>query len=549
MTATTFGRSQAVDWINPVSQYNADPSGASDSTAAIQGALNACPNGGVVYLPAGTYKTTGTLTVPIWVRLLGPTGDRAATFGAVIKPAVTFSGAAALTLMAGNAGLATGAIRLENLVIDGSSLSGGGVHGILAAGYVHGAVLHRLHVKSFPGDGIHTQSDGTNVPYSWTLDQVESSNNIGHGFYTTNLTDSTWLACRAASNTGDGYNLTATGASGANSRYLGCIAEGNATGFNIASSTSAFAQTFSGCSTQFNNHDGFKATSTATTGLIQITGCRFWEDGNNAGTGGGGYSGINLTGLTGDVLISGTSVLTNNTGTPAAPANGLSVTNCTGQVTVSASQFFGATTDISNGGGNTRLFFGSDVSSGTGIMSALTRQMSPVQRANYEPGDQGFLAWTGDPSVYVNTSATVSQTLYLMKVVLRSPVTVTNVHCLVSTAGATFTGAFMGFYNSAGTLLSSASAATPLASTGLATVPLGTPQPCKAGEYWVGLLVNGGTQPILERSTGLFSAANANLSSGHYRFATNGTAVTSLANITPASNSGTGFISFWAAVS
>jgi Pectate lyase superfamily protein len=49
-------------WINVVS-YGADPSGAADSTSAIQAAIKALPaTGGVIYLPAGTYKVTGTLT-------------------------------------------------------------------------------------------------------------------------------------------------------------------------------------------------------------------------------------------------------------------------------------------------------------------------------------------------------------------------------------------------------------------------------------------------------------------------------------------------------
>jgi len=53
----------APDWINVVT-YGADPSGAKDSTTAIQDAINALPAavGGVVYLPAGTYQVSGTLT-------------------------------------------------------------------------------------------------------------------------------------------------------------------------------------------------------------------------------------------------------------------------------------------------------------------------------------------------------------------------------------------------------------------------------------------------------------------------------------------------------
>src|SRR5690242_16205773 len=62
-------RSQAVaatvdtpGWINVVS-HGADPTGAADSTSAIQDAVKALPStGGVVYLPAGTYKMSGTVT-------------------------------------------------------------------------------------------------------------------------------------------------------------------------------------------------------------------------------------------------------------------------------------------------------------------------------------------------------------------------------------------------------------------------------------------------------------------------------------------------------
>ena len=50
------------DWFNVVT-YGADPTGAADSTSAIQDAINAVPTtGGVVYLPAGTYKVSSTIT-------------------------------------------------------------------------------------------------------------------------------------------------------------------------------------------------------------------------------------------------------------------------------------------------------------------------------------------------------------------------------------------------------------------------------------------------------------------------------------------------------
>jgi hypothetical protein len=57
-------------WVNAVLAYGADPSGSTDSTAAIQNAVNALPaSGGVVYLPSGTYLVSGSVsctTVPAY---------------------------------------------------------------------------------------------------------------------------------------------------------------------------------------------------------------------------------------------------------------------------------------------------------------------------------------------------------------------------------------------------------------------------------------------------------------------------------------------------
>jgi hypothetical protein len=60
-TAAT-GTTGLPGWVNVVS-CGADPSGVTDSTTAIQSAISALPaTGGVVYLPAGTYLVSGTLT-------------------------------------------------------------------------------------------------------------------------------------------------------------------------------------------------------------------------------------------------------------------------------------------------------------------------------------------------------------------------------------------------------------------------------------------------------------------------------------------------------
>ena len=52
-------------------QMGADKTGERDSTAAIQRAINKVTDGGVVFLPAGRYKVTGTLQIPGGVTLRG----------------------------------------------------------------------------------------------------------------------------------------------------------------------------------------------------------------------------------------------------------------------------------------------------------------------------------------------------------------------------------------------------------------------------------------------------------------------------------------------
>lgn len=58
-----------------VVDYGADPSGNNDSTSAINTAIQANPKGGVIFFPAGTYKTSSNIVVNIsGITLLG-TGD------------------------------------------------------------------------------------------------------------------------------------------------------------------------------------------------------------------------------------------------------------------------------------------------------------------------------------------------------------------------------------------------------------------------------------------------------------------------------------------
>jgi hypothetical protein len=92
--------------------YKADPKGVQDATAAIQQALTDChtPGGGVVWLPAGTYKVTSSIYVPPHCTLRGDWRDPdvgVGEYGTVILAAVPSGDATApgLFRVSGSAGV------------------------------------------------------------------------------------------------------------------------------------------------------------------------------------------------------------------------------------------------------------------------------------------------------------------------------------------------------------------------------------------------------------------------------------------------------------
>jgi len=83
MSLTKVSNSMITGTMVNILDYGADPSGLTDSTAAIQAAMNAAKAiaqatvafGITVYIPVGTYVTSSTLTIPFYVNLLGETTE------------------------------------------------------------------------------------------------------------------------------------------------------------------------------------------------------------------------------------------------------------------------------------------------------------------------------------------------------------------------------------------------------------------------------------------------------------------------------------------
>lgn len=186
------------------------------------------------------------------------------------------------------------------------------------------------------------------------------------------------------------------------------------------------------------------------------------------------------------------------------------------------------------------------------VAGALTVAGSPVSAPSVpQPGDHALAAWSYDPSFALSGLTPTLGTVYLSAVYLRQAATISKCWFMLGTAAGTPTAGqnWAGLINASGTVLSTASLDTVV--TGSNTPKFGTlstPQSVAAGMYWVALLFNGATAPVVYKTAAPFLGfGTVNQAAAAYRYATAGTGQTALNNITPASN-GQGQ-SIWVAVS
>lgn len=359
-------------WLN-VKNYGAKGDGTTNDASAINAALTACPAGGVVYLPPGTYAVAAPLTIPPQVTLLGNHGAHIDTLtNPTIKPLASFSGAAVLLMVDQATGGYAGQSmeqRIEKVSVDCSALTGTTIDGIQAQGYVHGVYLTDVHIYGAPSHGIATVSNGSGGAYSWRGTRVHIRSSVGIGL-SVSMTDSTWTDCESIGAGSHGWYV----GGGANSVFIGCRSEwSNNDGFNLGASTGtgqgSGGPTFIGCTTDRNKQNGFSIPSSGN-GPINISGCTLRRDGY--GSASSSYAAINVNGATAPVLINGVTVYpgTNDDGTGInSPQYGLSVTGST-MVSYGDSFFHAATAGFIDGGGNTTVRRGVNVLERTGTTAS-----------------------------------------------------------------------------------------------------------------------------------------------------------------------------------
>lgn len=173
------------------------------------------------------------------------------------------------------------------------------------------------------------------------------------------------------------------------------------------------------------------------------------------------------------------------------------------------------------------------------------------------PSGQNLLAWSTDPATAAGGVATSAGALYTVRIVLPAAATITKLWVVLTAAGGTLTSGqnFLGLYNAAGSkVAATGDQTTAFASAGPLGAALTGSYVAAAGNYWVGVLCNGGTPITLASTSGIAAGATAIGNTGQvaangYRYGFAATGQTTL----PASFDPTTIIpnitaNFWAAV-
>ncbi|MEU3255959.1 glycosyl hydrolase family 28-related protein [Streptomyces sp. NPDC006997] len=374
------------DWLN-VRDYGAQGDNVADDTAAIQAALAACPMGGIVYLPAGAYRTSAPLTIPPAVTLMGThanlmTVPNLTDPPCYLRPLPGFVGDAVIKFLDeidGGYSTISAEQRILRVMIDGVDLATPGIDGIRAAGNIQNVGLRDVTIRRVTGAGVHTEVNAGSFPYSWRLHRVMVDNAGWHGFALDVMTDVTLVDCQAIGCGGNGFEI----ANAANSQLLGSRAEWNdGDGIHItgdwATGTGSGGMLVGDCSTDRNGHNGVLVDATGNP-PIQIENLHTRRDGRNGGAGGGDYAGLACTGATVPVLVGMVTCYpgTDDDGSQAnSPQYGARFTGCT-YVSVGCGFLHADAAGWSDGGGNTVLRRGLNVAERSGGTAAPVDAFAP----------------------------------------------------------------------------------------------------------------------------------------------------------------------------
>lgn len=165
------------------------------------------------------------------------------------------------------------------------------------------------------------------------------------------------------------------------------------------------------------------------------------------------------------------------------------------------------------------------------------------------PSDNGLLGGLWDPGLSQNTSIAVAGTGYMIRLPVRSQQLISTLWMQQTIVGAgASTGTFIGLISAlTGNLLSVSADLAPVFTSGAVMLPFPLLTPVIAGPanpVYAQLITNMVTQPTMARG-GNPIVMNGNTPNTAYRWAVNGTGMTSLGNVSLAANTLAGATCYW----
>lgn len=163
----------------------------------------------------------------------------------------------------------------------------------------------------------------------------------------------------------------------------------------------------------------------------------------------------------------------------------------------------------------------------------------------FGPADMGWVSWTCDPTLTNNGSIGAAGVLQMTRLTLDRPATVSALHVIVVTAGATLTNVGFALYSQTGALRTSSvntngATAAAFQSSGNKVVTFSTPQYISDHYFYAAWWTTGTTQPTMART----GTGNIYINAGHTLSGGTGlrhaVANTGLTNTAPATATQTG---------
>jgi len=345
-------------WKNLISDYGADPTGATPASTAIANACAAAtaaqPKAFGLIVPPGIYEVTASQDLPYNLVIWGAGasgGDVTGQYiGSVFRLGTAFTGTYAFGFK--DTPHVTGMTGTNGAVVSGIYVDGGLYTGGLAIDgfYIYGptmCVFQNIKIARMTGWAVNASGVDSAMneqfPFgqTWTGVAADSCGTVsGGGFNLVGCEDSVFTGCYSiGSSNGPGFLVNGCD----NSKFVGCNSEWNNSltsgyGFYVTGDWQYFTGgcTFTGCSTDSNGTAGFYCDATWTTGggagtgpgIIHVTGCHFRRDGctNNPAISAGIYIGATTL----PMIFSGFSTMPSigdSGGTVYAPKYGVYLAN------------------------------------------------------------------------------------------------------------------------------------------------------------------------------------------------------------------------------